>query len=121
MIAINSILDKQVKSSPILYNDQIKAINQQYIKLNFAEHIHNIGHKYTNIQMNLQIPPKAQKGPTLNAFEQFEMFNLDKNHENELLKYQLHTIAVYYKTSSHRNRTSTTKLHTPIYHLHSKL
>ena len=40
---------------------------------NFTKQILSTGHNYANIQTNLQILSKTQKGPTLNKLEQFEI------------------------------------------------
>jgi len=45
------------------YNECIKANNQPYTKLYFAEHIRSTEHKYIYIQTNLKILHKAQKVP----------------------------------------------------------
>jgi len=49
------------------------------VKSNFAEHILNTGHNYTNVQPNLQTLYKTHNGPILNALEQFKCIET-KNH-----------------------------------------
>ena len=80
--ATNKFYTRQTgRSFTTRYIKQIKAINHPYIKSNFAaEHILILGHKYTNIQTNLQILDRRHKDPKLNTLEQFEIYKHHKTH-----------------------------------------
>ena len=56
------------------YTEHIKALLQQLIKSNFAEHIFNTHHSFTDIETNLEILHTLPKGPKLNTTEQYEIY-----------------------------------------------
>ena len=51
------------------------------IKSNFAEHIFNTNHTYTNIETNSEILNTLWKGPKLNTTEQYEIYKHYKNNQ----------------------------------------
>ena len=51
----------------------VKALTQPFIKSNFAEHIFNTHHTYTNIEKNQEILHILLKGPKLNTTKQYEI------------------------------------------------
>ena len=97
----NKFYIEQTRRSFTKYDDYIKVINHLFIKSDFAEHMLCIGHKYTNIQTNLQMLCKKHKGLKLNTLEQFEIYKYQK------MKFQMtksYITTIYYITSPH-NRT----------------
>ena len=62
------------------------------MKSNFAEHIFNTRHTYTNIKTNLEILHILVKGPKLNTTKQYEIYKQSTiNMLNEQLHYKTHT------------------------------
>jgi hypothetical protein len=59
--------------------EHIKALTQALIKSNFAEHIFNTHHTYTNIETNLEMLHITPKGPKPNTTEQYENTNIINN------------------------------------------
>ena len=60
------------------------------------ERILRTGHKYRNIQTDLEIVHKTYKGPKLNTLEQFENYKHHTTHKNEFKIIKLHTTTIYY-------------------------
>ena len=49
------------------YTEHIRALTQPLIKSNFAEHIFNTHHTFTDIETNLEILHILPKGPKVNT------------------------------------------------------
>ena len=82
----------------------IKAINHPYIKSNFAHHILNTGHKYTNIQTSLQILHKIHKGLRLNTLKQFTIYKYHKTLKKQILNDQItYNDHILYNTTIQQN------------------
>ena len=102
VVTTNSMFNKQTDYSP-QGTTNIRTVNHPYIKSNFSDHIEHMlstGHKYTNIQSNLQIPHKEHNGPKLNTLEQFRINKHHIMHKNEILTDQIIYMTMYYLMSS---------------------
>ena len=71
------------------------------IESNFTEHILSIGHKYTNMQTNLQVLRKMLEDLKLNALEKFKIYQHEKHIRMRFKVAKLHTMTIYYMKSSH--------------------
>ena len=93
------------------YTEQIKSLTQPLIQSNFAEHIFNTHHTYTNIKSNLEILHILSKGPKLNTTEQYETYKHYKqfptNILNDQLHYKIHTLFDTITHASHTNIPTT--------------
>ena len=58
---------------------------QPLIKSNFAEHIFNTHHTFTDIETNLEILHTLSKGPKLNTAEQYEIYKHYKQSPTNIL------------------------------------
>jgi len=89
------------------YTEQIKALTQLLMKSNFAEHILNTHHTYTDIKTNLEILHILSEGPKLNTSKQYEIYKHYKqsptNVLNDQIHYKSHKLFDTIKHSSHNN------------------
>jgi hypothetical protein len=72
------------------YTENTKALTQPLTKSNFAEHIFNAHHTYTNIETNLEILFILPKDPKLNTTEQYEINKHYKQSPTNILNDQIH-------------------------------
>ena len=73
----------------IRYKEHLPTKNLTNIKSNFARHIVNNGHKYSNINNNLEPIHICSKGQYMNAIEEFEIYRNFKTHPDIILNDQL--------------------------------
>ena len=73
-----------------IYTEHIQAVTQPLIKSNFAEHIFNTHHTYTNIETNLEILHILLKDHKLNTTEQYEIYKYYKQSLTNILNDQIH-------------------------------
>ena len=89
------------------YTEHIKALTLPLIKSNFAEHIFNTHHRYTNIETNLEILHILPKGPKLITTELYDIFKHYKQSPTKILNdqihYKSHTFLDTTKHSGHHN------------------
>ena len=67
-------IDQTGRAFKIQFTEHIKALTQPLIKSNFAQHIFNTHHSYTNIKINLEILHILPIGAKLNTTEQYEIY-----------------------------------------------
>ena len=71
------------------FNEHLPTKNLLNIKSNFAKHIIDDGHTYTNLKTNLQPLHYCTKGRYMNAREEFEIYKENIKNPNLLLNNQL--------------------------------
>ena len=71
------------------FNEHLPTKNLMNLKSNFAKHIINKDHKYTNIDTNLTPIHICSKGTQMDAIEEFEIYRNFKTNPNLLLNDQL--------------------------------
>ena len=96
------------------FKEHTKALTQPYINSNYAEHLINNNHNYTNIETNMHILHTQRKSRTLNTTEQYEIYKHHINHPQYILNDQIH----------HRSHTLFDTIiqrssHTPTTHPHT--
>ena len=89
------------------YTEDIKALTQPLIKSNFAEHIFNTHHTFTDIETNLEILHIPPKGPKLNTTEQYETFKHYKQSPTNILLIKYITNSIQSLTQSNTAVTIT--------------
>ena len=86
----NYYIGQTGRSFKTRYTEHIKALTQPLIKSNFAEHIFNTHHTFTDIETNLEILHTLPKGPKLNTTEQYEIYKHYKQSPTNILNDQIH-------------------------------
>ena len=71
------------------FKEHLPTGNLENLKSNFARHIIDNDHKYTNIDNNIEIIQKCSKGKLMNAIEEFYIYKEFKTDANRLLNDQL--------------------------------
>ena len=71
------------------FKEHLPTGNLNNLKSNFARHIIDHGHKYTNIDNNVDIIQNCSKGKLMNALEEFYIYRESKIDANRLLNDQL--------------------------------
>ena len=66
-----------------------KPTNQPYMKSNVTGHIVSTGHNYKNIQTNLQMLQKIQRGKKFNTLMKFKTCRHPKSHRSKTVNEQI--------------------------------
>ena len=78
------------------YTEHIQAIHKTHKRSNFADHIVNNNHTYTDINTDMEILHIQHKSRKLNTLEQYEIYkqyNTEPNNMlNEHIPYKSHTL-----------------------------